>query len=104
MSKPKKQYDKKFKERAVQLMAERKNVTQLSKELGVSPACLYRWKKELAEFKKGSFPGHGNVKQTEEQKEIAELKRALKDAQLERDILKKAIGIFSKSDRKSTNS
>lgn len=103
MSKSKKKYDKEFKERAVRLMSERTNVTQLSKELGVSPACLYRWKKELSIFKEGSFPGHGNPKLTAEQKEIAELKRALKDAELERDILKKAIGIFSKSDKKSTN-
>jgi transposase len=95
MSKLRKCYDKQFKRRAVELMAERKNTTQLSKELGVSPAGLYRWKKELAEFKEGSFPGNGNLKQTEEQKKIAELKHALADAQLERDILKKAIGIFS---------
>ena len=99
MSKSKKKYDKQFKERAVGLMKERKNVTQLSKELGVSPACLYRWRKEFEQYREGSFPGHGNPKLTEEQKRIAELEKQLKEAQLERDILKKAIGIFSKSDR-----
>ncbi|RXG25257.1 hypothetical protein DSM02_1227 [Leeuwenhoekiella polynyae] len=31
---------------------------------------------------------------TDEQKEIARLKKQLKEAELERDILKKAIGIF----------
>jgi transposase len=39
-----------------------------------------------------------------EQREIAELKKALKEAQIERDILKKAVSIFSVSDRKSSNS
>jgi transposase len=35
---------------------------------------------------------------TDEQKEIARLKKELRDARLERDILKKAVSIFSKSD------
>jgi len=41
---------------------------------------------------------------TEEQKEIAKLKKELRDAQLERDILKKAVSIFSRSDGKYSNS
>ena len=40
---------------------------------------------------------------TDEEKEIARLKAELKEAQLERDILKKAISIFSKSDKKSSD-
>ena len=39
---------------------------------------------------------------TDEEKEIARLKKALKEAELERNILKKAIGIFSVSDKKNT--
>ena len=41
---------------------------------------------------------------TEEQKEIVRLKKELRDAQIERDILKKAVSIFSKSDGKYSNS
>ena len=62
---------------------------------------LSRWRKESATFGKNSFPGKGKPKLTDEQREIAELKKALKDAQLERDILKKAISIFSNSDKKN---
>ena len=51
---------------------------------------LSRWRKESTTFGKNSFPGKGKPKLTDEQREIAELKKALKDAQLERDILKKA--------------
>jgi transposase len=40
---------------------------------------------------------------TEEQKEIARLKKELRDAQLERDILKKTVSIFSKNDCKYSN-
>ena len=39
-----------------------------------------------------------------EQREIVRLKKQLREAELERDILKKAISIFSKSDGKSSNS
>jgi len=41
---------------------------------------------------------------TEEQKEIARLKKELRDAQLECDILKKAVSIFSRNDGKYSNS
>jgi len=43
------------------------------------------------------------MEMTPEQKEIVKLKRELKDTQIERDILKKAISIFSKGDNKYSN-
>ena len=78
---------------------ERKNLSELARELGIKPVQLYRWRKEQEEFGAGSLPGNGHVKQTPEQERISALEKKLKDAELERDILKKAIGIFSKSDR-----
>jgi transposase len=42
----------------------------------------------------GSFPGNGKLKQTPEQERIADLERKLKDAELERDILKKKLASF----------
>ena len=97
--KTRKKYDRAFKERAVQLSKERKNLSELARELGIYPAQLYKWRKEEEEFGEGSFPGNGYLKQTPEQERIGTLEKKLKDAELERDILKKAIGIFSKSDR-----
>ncbi len=41
---------------------------------------------------------------TEEESEISQLKKELADTRMERDILKKAVGIFSKSDGKYFNS
>jgi transposase len=41
---------------------------------------------------------------TDEQKEIARLRKELRDTQEERDILKKAIRIFSMNDGKFSNS
>ena len=99
MKKTRKKYNRVFKERAVELSEERKNLSELARELGISPSQLYKWRKEAKEFGAGSFPGNGNLKQTPEQERILALENKLKDAELERDILKKAIGFFSKSDR-----
>jgi transposase len=92
-------YDKAFKDKAVQLSYERANISELARELGITAPQLYKWRKEFEEFGEGSFPGKGNLKLTPEQEKIHELEKRLKDAELERDILKKAIGIFSKSGR-----
>ena len=51
--------------------------------------------KKYAEFREGSFPSKENIKQTSEQEKIYKLEKKLKDAELELDILKKAIGIYS---------
>jgi transposase len=94
-----KTYDTSFKTKAVELSNERSNITELARELGIRVSMLYKWRKEYEKFGTGSFPGKGILKQTPEQKIISELEAKLKDAELERDILKKAIGIFSKSGR-----
>ena len=60
---------------------------------------LYKWRKDYETYGAGSFPGKGTLKQTPEQKIISDLEAKLKEAELERDILKKAVGIFSKSGR-----
>lgn len=99
MKQVRKIYDKAFKEKAVQLGYERTNLSELARELGITAPQLYKWRKEFEKFGEGSFPGKGNLKLTPEQEKIHELEKRLKDAELERDILKKAIGIFSKSGR-----
>ena len=101
MSRTKKNYSASFKEKAVKLSHARGSVKEISEELDIPYSVLSRWRKESATFGKNSFPGKGKPKQTDEQREIAELKKQLKDAKLERDILKKAISIFSTSDRKN---
>jgi transposase len=92
-------YDKAFKEKALQLSYENTNVSKLHRVLGVTAPKLYKWRKEFEEFGEGIFPGNGNLKLTSEQEKIHELKKKLKYAKLERKILKKVIGLFSKSDQ-----
>ena len=60
---------------------------------------IRRCEKEFINPDRAYFTGNGVVALSPEEKEIRQLKRELKDAQMERDILKKAVGIFSKTDR-----
>ena len=103
MSRKRTHYAPGFKKKAVELSLARQEVRPVAEELGIKADLLYRWRREYESYQHNSFPGNGNPKQTDEQKEIARLKAELADAELERDILKKAISIFSKSDRKNTN-
>lgn len=96
-----KHYTLEFKQKAVELSYAKDNVRQVCEDLDIIPSVLYRWRKELKDYGKNSFPGRGKPKMTDEEKEIDRLRKALKETELERDILKKAIGIFSVSDKKN---
>ena len=89
---------------AVELCHTGKPIKEVSEELGIRRELISRWRREFGQYREGSFSGHGNVNMTDEQKEISRLKKDLKDAQMERDILKKAVGIFSKGDNRYINS
>ena len=102
MSRERRKFDKDFKLMAVELSKTRDNFHELADELGIRPELIYRWRKELIDKGEGSFPGHGKPKHTPEEAEIARLKKQLRDVEMERDILKKAISIFSRGDGKST--
>jgi transposase len=81
--------------KAVELSYARGNAAEVCRELGLNPLVLGRWRREAKKYGGNSFPGKGNPKLTDEQREIAELKKKLRDVEIERDILKKAIVIFS---------
>ena len=98
MTKRRRIFDREFKLKAVELSYESENIKELAHELNIRPELIYRWRSEFAALEGASFPGNGRKKMTEEESEIAQLKRELADVRMERDILKKAISIFSKND------
>ena len=104
MAKQRRIFDREFKLKTVELSYTKDNIRELAHELDIRPELIYRWRSEFATLEGASFPGNGNKKITEEESEIARLKKELADVQMERDILKKAIGIFSKSDGTRFNS
>jgi transposase len=97
-------YDKEFKRMAAQLHINGKTSVAVGEELGVSPDLVRRWAKELNSHGKESFPGNGNQTLTDEQKQIAALKKELFEAKAENEILKKAVNIFSRNDSKYSGS
>ena len=90
-----KRFSREFKQEAVRLMDESgKRVEEIAEELGVSTKSLYRWRQELARDGGQAFPGKGRLKADDEY--VRRLERELKIVKQERDILKKAVAIFSK--------
>ena len=103
MKKERRRFTRDFKLNAVELSYSRSNIVELANELNVRPELLYRWRSEFASTQGKSFPGNGKQIMTEEESQLAQLKKELAEMCMERDILKKAVGIFSKSDGKSTS-
>ncbi len=103
MSIKRKVYDKEFKIRAVRQSYETESIAVLASELGIRVELLYRWRGTMQKEESKRFPGHGNKAMTPEEAELARVKKQLADAEMELEILKKAIGIFSRKDGKHTN-
>jgi transposase len=104
MKKQRSTYDKEFKQMAINLCHSGKSSKEVAEELGVRRDMINRWKREYEARGESSFSGNGNERLSEEEAEISRLKKQLKDTQEERDILKKAVNIFSRSDGKNSNS
>lgn len=92
-----KHYEAEFKTMIVNLLKSGQSTRQISDDYGLNDSMVRRWRREY-DSNKESFTGKGNLTLTSEEKEILKLKEELKEIKLERDILKKAVGIFSKSD------
>jgi transposase len=93
--KPRRRYDREFKEGAVRLVIENgQTLAGTARDLGITENMLSRWKKEYLEDQEQAFPGKGRMKP--EDLELHRLKRRIADLEQEREILKKALAIFSK--------
>ena len=99
MSSKRRKYDRDFKRNAVLLCSEPgRSVPEVAENLGIAKDLLYRWRREYHNSNgKPVFTGNGVESLTEDQKRIRELEKQLKDTQMERDILKKAMAIFAKA-------
>jgi transposase len=103
MSVKRKVYDKEFKVRAVKMSYETSDMPRLADELGIRIELLYRWRAAMLKEESMRFPGHGNKAMTPDEAEKAQLRRENADLKMELEILKKAIGIFSRKDVKNTS-
>jgi len=101
MAFPRRKYDSAFKLNAVLLCEEPdRSISDVSRELGVHENILYRWHKQYLDKGENAFPGNGRVTNlSPEQRRIRDLERRLAVVTMERDILKKAVAVFSREAR-----
>ena len=91
-------YDPEFKREAVRLVLEEGiPLARVARDLGINENMLRRWKSQFLDDPVNVFPGKGHLKPPDE--ELRRLRRELDDVTQERDILKKALAIFSKEPR-----
>ena len=80
-------YDSQFKEAALRQVANGQSVAAVAQSLGISEALLYQWKKKaLSSLRNPENPSG----------EVEALRKQIKQLETERDILKKALAIFSR--------
>ena len=99
---PQGRYTKEFREEAVKMFAEGDlSVVEISKRLSLPKSTLERW---IRVFKTGDLGsvGKGQRPLTEMEMELAQVKRDLSLAKMERDILKKAAAYFAKESLNGT--
>ena len=98
MSKVRRDFTREFKIETVRLSYQtNKTLDEFAEDMGISRSSLSRWRSEFRDDPEQAFPGKGQPK--ERDAEIAQLKKQLRQAEMERDVLKKALAIFSQTQR-----
>ena len=103
MTQCRKTYSREFKLEALRLLeTSGKSAATLERELGIGQGGLSRWKRARAAEGEQAFPGHGHC--TSEQERLRQLERENEILRQERDILKKAVAIFSQPSGRDSSS
>jgi len=91
-------YTKEFKQEALKLCEQPgMTVARAARDLGIPVGVLYRWRQELREDGEEAFRGKGQ--RATEPARMATMERQIKVLEMDRDILKKALGIFAEGRR-----
>lgn len=77
-------YDEETKQEILKLILNGHPISALARDFGIHENVLYKWKKEE------------RVEQTPSEAEVERLRTRLRQVEMERDILKKALSIFSR--------
>ncbi len=93
-SRKRRQFSREFKEEAVRLVTEGgQSLAQVARDLDLRPNLLGRWKQQLAREAQGVVPA------LDEAEELRQLRKENARLRMEREILKKAVAIFSEFQR-----
>ena len=105
MSISRKKYTKEEKLEVVKLaMDEQISIESLAKRFAVHMNTIYKSRRQFTKFNTDAFPGNGNPIITNHEMAVLALKKQVRELELEKEILKKALGIFSVADKRNLHS
>jgi len=81
---PRRKYDDEFKRQALEMIANGQAVRAVAQSLGIGENLLHKWKHA------------SHSQQSLDEREVVQLRQRLRQVEMERDILKKALSIFSR--------
>jgi transposase len=77
-------YDEEFKRQALTMVRHGQSVRSVAQALGISESLLHHWRRAV------------RADQSDAELEVEQLRQRLKQVEMERDILKKALALFSR--------
>jgi transposase len=98
-TKERRKYSRQFKLEAVELLEHsERSMAQIERELGITTGLLAKWRDELRQKPKQEevFPGNG--RQSPSEARVRELERENARLRMEKEILKKVLGMYSKDE------
>ena len=93
--KSRRKYDASFKAEVIQMIANGRSVPEVARSLGIGENIIYRWRHKALNAFDTQTTSSGEGAQVSLAEHLA-LQRRLRELEMERDILKKAVGIFSR--------
>lgn len=94
--KPRRQYDDEFKRDVLKMVLSGRAVTEVAASLGINANMIHRWKSDQAKACGVSQTIPDTTLTSVSGAEYERVKARLREVEQERDILKKALGIFSR--------
>ncbi len=85
---PRRKYDEDFKREALKLVDGGRSAVDVAQSLGIAEHLLYTWRSQRKQVERGVS--------SELSSEVEGLRKRLREVEMERDILKKALHIFSR--------
>ena len=95
MAEARRKYSREFKIEAVGLLESGRSGKEVEEALGIASGMVYRWRRQLMAEGVRAFPSNGNPRD----EELAQLRKEVRELREERDILRKAAAIFSRTRR-----
>ncbi|GAB2793863.1 transposase [Rhabdobacter roseus] len=94
--KSRRKYDVSFKQEVVNMIAAGRSVADIARSLGIGENIIYRWRRQALGSTNATLSEPVPPSQVSLSEHLA-LQKQLRELEMERDILKKALGIFSRS-------